>query len=533
MLNSTESSGIAIETCNCSTADTKIVGILKSIDESCDLRYEKTAVQRVEYEVISYREENNYFTGYSCKHMARNFKNFHYADGTIEETRTEMAIQITAFTCFMEVQQMKKNEQPDCYGKKMTRLPSSNVFWRYNEETPRDLQAWLGHRSEDQAACTLEVLTMSKECDNCPIQSKFGYINKPMNMSNPDARGMPDPGEVITFDLKALWSKSTWLYHVAQDNIILWDGLDVETKNCTKRSLEKGVGNFTNTDNKNVSRLTDFDNELDFMLTSIIPVTELCFNKNVSNYIVLGMKNIHIKIRVISASKRNTKNEVDMSGHLQFMQNSIVDQENKLLKNIQRNYCDNQRNRQSQAIVAAQYNGWLGAAILTLPYCTRLIPTANSAFIQECESKRINFTTARDRCGAKPVWNNFTISVNGKELTKNEECYWKGSIVTMGESTYALVNDNWTMLHPNYEMNVEKKIEKLRYRVDHALDHIFSKDLEADTLIVSHMYAVADLVAVINAHENDPAIGRPHISAALLNRHEVSNHSFLQTMVSR
>ena len=113
MLRSTESSGIAIETYNCSTADTKIVGILKSIDESCDLRYERTAVQRVEYEVISYREENNYFTGYSCKHMARNFKNFHYADGTIEETRTEMAIQITAFTCFMEVQLMKKNEQPD------------------------------------------------------------------------------------------------------------------------------------------------------------------------------------------------------------------------------------------------------------------------------------------------------------------------------------------------------------------------------------------------------------------------------------
>ena len=198
----------------------------------------------------------------------------------------------------------------------MTRLPSSNVIWRYNEETPRDLPAWLGHRSEDQAACTLEVLTMSKECDNCPIQSKFGYLNKPMNMSNPDARGMPDPGEVITFDLKALWSKSTWLYHVAQDNIILWDGLDVETKNWTKRWLEKGVGNFTNTDNKNVSRLTDFDNELDFMLTSIIPVTELCFNKNVSNYKVLGKKNIHIQIRVISASKRNTKNEVDMSGHL-------------------------------------------------------------------------------------------------------------------------------------------------------------------------------------------------------------------------
>ena len=111
--------------------------------------------------------------------------------------------------------------------------------------------------------------------------------------------------------------------------------------------LENKIVIFTNTDNKNVSRLTDFDKELNFMLESIIPVTELCFNKNVSNYKVLGKKNIHIQIRVISASKRNTKNEVDMSGHLLFMLNIIVDQENKLLKNIQRNYCDNQRPAES------------------------------------------------------------------------------------------------------------------------------------------------------------------------------------------
>ena len=52
--------------------------------------------KEVEYEVISYRGKTNYFTGYGCKHMARYFQNFHYADGTIELTRTETAIQITA-----------------------------------------------------------------------------------------------------------------------------------------------------------------------------------------------------------------------------------------------------------------------------------------------------------------------------------------------------------------------------------------------------------------------------------------------------
>ena len=37
-LTITWTSAIEIETCNCSTASTKISGILKNIDENCELR---------------------------------------------------------------------------------------------------------------------------------------------------------------------------------------------------------------------------------------------------------------------------------------------------------------------------------------------------------------------------------------------------------------------------------------------------------------------------------------------------------------
>ena len=46
------------------------------------------------------------------------------------------------------------------------------------------------------------------------------------------------------------------------------------------------------------------------------------------------------------------------------------------------------------------------------------------------------------------------------------------------------------------------------------------------------MYLVANLMAIVNAHDNDPEIGRPHVSLALLKGKEVENHSFLHTMAT-
>lgn len=72
---------------------------------------------------------------------------------------------------------------------------------------------------------------------------------------------------------------------------------------------------------------------------------------------MLGKSGIHIQVNPISASKWDTQSEINLTGHMQFMQNSVVDQENKLMRQIRHNYCENQRHKLNQAIVAAQYNG--------------------------------------------------------------------------------------------------------------------------------------------------------------------------------
>ena len=59
-------SAIEIQTCNCSTASTKISGILKNIDENCELRLllsDQKKRQRVEYEIFSYRHDLFFFYG--------------------------------------------------------------------------------------------------------------------------------------------------------------------------------------------------------------------------------------------------------------------------------------------------------------------------------------------------------------------------------------------------------------------------------------------------------------------------------------
>ena len=95
-----------------------------------------------------------------------------------------------------------------------------------------------------------------------------------------------------------------------------------------------------------------------------------------------------------------------------------------------------------------------------------------------------------------------------------------------------MINDNWTVIQPSYAVNIDRATERIAYRVDNAMDHIFLKVFDSDDFVVSHMYAVADLMAIVNAHDNDPEIGRPQVSSTLLKRKEVENHSFLHTMAT-
>ena len=146
----------------------------------------------------------------------------------------------------------------------------------------------------------------------------------------------------------------------------------LKKKNCTYKVIESGSGNFSqDIENNEISRLSDHDKQIDFMLTVDWSGSSSCNNVNLTSHTIynaMEMPGIKIKITP-DRTKRNTQKEVDTTAHLQFIKDRITDQENLLLKNVQNKYCENLRTRQDQAIGTSQFNGWLGAAMLNLPYC--------------------------------------------------------------------------------------------------------------------------------------------------------------------
>ena len=76
------------------------------------------------------------------------------------------------------------------------------------------------------------------------------------------------------------------------------------------------------------------------------------------------------------------------TSHLNYIQNTAVDNENILAKAIKSFQCESQRSRFSTAMLTAQWNGWLEAKQLGYPNCSKLTPIGATAQLEVCS---INF----------------------------------------------------------------------------------------------------------------------------------------------
>ena len=497
--------------CNCSAPESTVLGLLKPPDSNCELKYERPENKEVEYVVVSYRPEKITFPGYKCRRQVHEYIiHHHISKGYQDMFQNARKLLPSVEECVTWAEHILDYKPLSCDKYQMTKSGSN---WVTGNVERQRWPSWLLFASEERPFCQIVLEEMSRDCPTCPIHSTAGNFQETL-VGNFTSRNV------------------TWLYYRYSTDIFVWKKVEENDTRCLHRILTEGVGQLSQTEQKDVQRLKDSEKQLDFLVTTAPQEGDECFNATFTTHYAVGMKGIHLQIRHTVKEKRETGKQLEMTAHSQYLQDLIIDNENQIIRYMRKEHCRNQQIRYTQIVAAAQYNGWLPASFLNLPTCVRLVPTGTSAFVQKCGYVNVSFHTDTDKCGAKPVWQNFTISTNGWELTKNVPCYWQGNVVTLGRDTLTFTNDDWIKLNGTYEMEPTNEMKNFQYEADKSLDHIFSNDLDSDREVFSHMYAFADLMAIMQNHEDDPSIGRPHMSTVVIDEHEASNQSMLQQLAT-
>ena len=235
-----------------------------------------------------------------------------------------------------------------------------------------------------------------------------------------------------------------------------------------------------------------------------------------------------------SRPARALVDSLNAAEHLQFIQNRLTDNENKLLSAVRQLQCESRKNKFQRAIRTAASNGWIAAKELGFPKCTRLIPVGETAQMQTCSPQTVEVTSLKTTCGPQPlIQENYTVSVNGFKLTRFSEWYHQGKIVNLNGRAFSFVDNDWKELNQNIIPNEKEIVNINEFDYEGANSSDILRNIDADkSNMYDHMSILADIVAVINEHEPDNFIGRPHPSKALIDKHEHENHTFLQTIAT-
>ena len=353
-----------------------------------------------------------------------------------------------------------------------------NGIWTYNEE-PADTTKWWDTVINERMNCAVEETSLFQEEEGQPIQTPVG-------------RALPSDNFIMHNHVTIVWNLKTSVHTPDQPKII-----------------QAGLGKLANL-SRNTFRLEDSQNQLEYHLTvSGNCKSNDCFWKD-SVFTVANMDNIYLKLNPLQEKTTSdkfletpVKTPVKLTElHLQFIRDDITRHINEVINTIDHIQCDNRKAKHARAISTAQYNGWLEAAHLDLPTCTKLSAIGNTVIAQKCIKQTANFTMVLTKCGPQPFYNNFTININGWELVPFAPCYWTQGFVNFNDFPYRHDGNEWIQIQPEIVLPERDLAHTFNFEDETFIDYTHISNPGYGDLSLDHMSVMADFISVMNEHSS-------------------------------
>ena len=162
----------------------------------------------------------------------------------------------------------------------------------------------------------------------------------------------------------------------------------------------------------------------------------------------------------LNISKEEGDKDLLLMQHHQFIEDTALDRENQILKEIRQIYCSNLVIRRYLTLMLADSNGLMAATANNFPKCHRLKSLGNALLIQKCAETTINISAKNTSCGAEPYFNNQTIGKDGYSLHPFVRCFWPNGLANLNGKIHSWNGTEWTPATPNFHFATLRLIDK-------------------------------------------------------------------------
>lgn len=277
----------------------------------------------------------------------------------------------------------------------------------------------------------------------------------------------------------------------------IWDVYRTKSNGASRTLLEKGDGEMSESSD-GLLRLIDYDKQTDYHL--LINQTLTPNSSSGLEYKVANSDHLTVQINGVSYGEPISSKQVTMEAQIRNLMDSTLDNENKLVTAIRSINCELKKLRFAQVTSTAQYNGWLAAAQLKMPTCTKLQAKGATVMIIKCKATNVTFETVQSKCGPQLRYKNLTLNTDGWELIPFVKCHNQNSFINVNGIPYVHKNTSWEpmdieIIKPREKITPTFKYQDVRFK---AIEQQLNPARTGAS--PNHMDIMADIIATMNDH---------------------------------